>query len=142
MKFYGVGVKLGGHTSKSKDILDECIKNDVWYMGFDEGEKENYEELIANIHKGDVIYAKSLHQTWKEEMRIKAIGIVTDAPLPNGYNSVSSLSVLWIRKFEPNINLKCLEMSFIEGINRRNTIFQETDPQIIKEVLRLIKAEL
>lgn len=138
MNFYGVGVKLGGHTPESEDILQECIDNNVWYMGFRAGEKPEFEKLISQVKKGDIIFAKSLHQAWKDEMRIKAIGFVTDEPLPDGYKEYSSISVRWFKKFEPSINFEYLGMNFIEGINRRNTIFQEENTKIISEVKKLM----
>ncbi len=66
MKFYGVGVKLGAYTSEFKNILQECKDNHVWYMGFNAGEQPNYEQLISQVEKGDVIFAKSLHRAWNE----------------------------------------------------------------------------
>jgi len=139
MKFYGVGVKLGAYTSEPKDILQECIENNVWYMGFNKDVKPSYEEIISNVQVGDLIFAKSLHQATKDEMRIKAIGIVVDNPLTENYNNHTSLSVLWIRKFSPPVNLSYLKMNFLKNVNRRNTIFQEIDSIIIDEILKLIK---
>ena len=139
MNFYGVGVKLGGYSDFPKDILQECLHNNIWYMGFHEGCKTEYEQLIQTMQPGDVLYAKSLHQSWKEEMRLKAIGIVTADPLPNNYQHFCGVSVIWITIFEPNVNLKYLNLNFIEKINRRNTVFLETDKRIIEEIKRLMK---
>ncbi|WP_303824681.1 hypothetical protein [Ruminococcus flavefaciens] len=139
MKFYGVGVKLGAYTDNPIDILQECIDNNVWYMGFEKDVKPNYESVIADIQKGDVVFAKSLHQATKNEMKIKAIGIVTDEPMPASYSVNTGLSVLWIKSFSPPINLAYMNINFIENINRRNTVFLETDERIIEEINRIIK---
>lgn len=139
MKFYGVGVKLGATTENPINILDECIERDIWYMGFKEGEKENYEDIISHIKVGDIIFAKSLHQATKEQMKIKAVGFVTDKMIPDEFRVNQCIAVYWFKRFEPYVNLKYMGINFITGINRRNTIFEETDDRIIKQIIRLSK---
>ena len=60
MKFYGVGVMLGGFGTDPEDIMQICKDHNFWYMGWDKeyfpdkhDSIEMMEEIIKSVHIGD-----------------------------------------------------------------------------------------
>lgn len=157
MNFYGVGVMLGGFGTDPEDIMYVCKEHGFWYMGWDKDEFPNkrkniemMEETIANVHVGDIVFAKAFHFASPRKMYIRAIGRVNSLEMPKDIsyelNQKCGFSVLWKKCYEHRI---CLESSddfmpqgFIEGCdkshNRCNTIFEETNEQIKQRIMDLL----
>ena len=89
MKFYGVGVMLGGFGTDPEDIMQICKDHNFWYMGWDKeyfpdkhDSIEMMEEIIKSVHIGDIVFAKAFHFASPRKLYIRAIGRVTSLEMP------------------------------------------------------------
>lgn len=139
MNFYGVGVRFGGKGENS--ILANCIKYNCWYMGFSQGDKEKYDELIEKAECGDIVFAKSYllgnHQR-DVEMRIEAIGIITGKGLPEDIakDYKMGFSVSWVKVFDEPVSLTTSEITL--GGRKPDTIYHEKDENMNKLILNMM----
>lgn len=156
MKFYGVGVMLGGFGTDPYDIMPICKEHSCWYTDFNKDKLpdkhefiEMLEETIENIQVGDIIFAKGFHFSSPRKLYIRAIGrvIAKEMPddIPNELKSKSGVSVSWEKYYERRICLKSSETFMSEGFvkgcdkehNRCNTIFEETNEQMKLKIMEL-----
>ncbi len=137
MKFYGVGVKFGGVD----DMLPLFLEKNCWFMGWDSQEKERMAKLIAEIHVGDILIAKSYGSISQHTYPIEAIGIVTDTKLPDDipekYQNKSGVSVIWIKRFENKLHL--LAKEYRRGQFHTATIFNESNDAMISKIKEIMK---
>lgn len=139
MNFYGVGTVFGGKTPDATEKLNEFLKENFWCMGFTDEERPEYAELIRQIKIGDIIIAKSygLNATYY----VKAIGVVIDTKMPESIvenmRKKSGVSVLWVKKFEPYIQLT--KDNFCLGADRPRTIYKENNEKNISVIKKLMK---
>ncbi|MGN0612465.1 MAG: hypothetical protein ACI4JB_01055 [Porcipelethomonas sp.] len=137
MNFYGVGVRFG--KSNSGSILDKCLSENCWYMGFTRGENARYDKLIENVTSGDIVFVKSYPQGIGAEFKIEAVGIVTEKKLPEKIRQDYEMgfSVIWFKVFEFPISFTSKEVKL--GGRKPDTIYHEKDEDMIEKIKEIMK---
>ncbi len=96
MAVWGIGAYY------DSDKSDDFINNNVACIGWDEKSAPALHKMISSIKMGDIIYIKS-YVTQKQQLLIKAIGIVTSTAIsnPNDSNLGMGVTVKWDKRFSP-----------------------------------------
>lgn len=92
--------------------------------------------LLSRIQVGDIVYAKTFFPNI-QELRIKAVGIVTDARARVRPNIGRSVGVRWVRKSieDPERIPKDGDPTFTA---KGHSLFEETHPAIAARVVALL----
>lgn len=136
MATFGFGANFGGNDNQ----LENFINQGFVCVGYAQEQMPNYYEIIKQIKIGDIIYIKAM---WSSDtnMRLKAVGIATSEfkseNTHEGYESCKNqIDVKWIATFSseyPKITLSDSQIN-----ERKNTVFEEHNPHITKQVIDLI----
>lgn len=138
MNYYGVGVKLGGGGKTPVDIFNECLENGIWYMGFPNGAKLNFEKLIENICVGDIVIAKAYATPSQRYYYVRGIGIVVNKKITNAaYADKQGFDVIWFKNFQTPIHL--LAKNYKRGTFHTSTIFHETNTAMIAKIQEMMR---
>lgn len=134
MAVWGIGAYA---KEKNCDLSEECLKNNCAIIRFEEGTHEKEYNMFRTIKPGDIVFLKARY-IYNRPMKVKAIGIAFDTNLcvENGTDGNPGIKVLWLKNL--------IKDPYIVEKDRHNdgsafTIYEETNPQIIREILEQLK---
>ena len=132
MAIFGIGAFWDDHDDKT----DEFVINGKACIGWWPTDVPSLYKLLRTVKVGDIIYIKS---TPPGELRIKAVGIVTDGDsFPYDDNAKQNgvfncLHVKWLWHGGPVI------ITAKDKYNvRNNSLYEEVNPEVQKTVLSLM----
>lgn len=131
MAVWGVGANWDG-----RDVSKEFIGYGTAAIGYNEADKNTYHKLIrSSVNLGDLIFIKAKRDE-RGRMRIKAIGIVTDANLckENGYSEQDGIKVHWIKNLTDNP----IEIDSPPEYGSTHTFYEEKNSDVIRTILNLL----
>jgi hypothetical protein len=130
MAIYGIGANYEGKYDKRNDFFT----NDCACVGWDVQEAPALHSILKKVKIGDIIYIKSMVISTKE-LLVRAVGIVTDDEIKTYSNLGEGVKVKWMWKGENRIPLTAPIYRY-NVFN--NTIYEEYNPAIQKEIVSLI----
>ena len=136
MAIFGAGSNWSG-----TEIRQRLFDNNYYLIGWDIADAEDLYTLISSIKVGDIIYLKS-NRPGSLDLRIKAIGIVTQSLMQSFFDNEINLSnrranfelpVTWIDRDEFRISIP-------EGTGkltnvRAATLYEECLPYVQTEII-------
>lgn len=148
MPIFGIG-----STFAKGDVLDVFLKHNIVASDWLLTEKPRVHALFAQLKAGDLIYIKSAPPA-SPDITVMAIGLVRDEQIhppralsahPAKFPAQVARNVIWLK---PNTNKKTpLKMPLKplatipkpagQGGRRFKTIFKESDPTVIQEILEI-----
>lgn len=136
MAIYGIGAFQG----QSRDVTQDFISRGIAGTDWPEADAPSIHTLLRHMKLGDVIYIKSFVRN-VPELRIKAVGIVTDNRLRNRAGVGRTLSVRWVWR-DPENPHRVADPGDPTFNTRSQTLYEEHNPIIARAVLRLLLARL
>lgn len=133
MAIYGIGAYWDGD-----DKTDEFVQHGKVCIGWWPSDAPSLYKILKTIKIGDIVYIKS---NPPGELRIKAIGLVTDdTPFPydeetKGKRVPGCIRISWLWKSEPVI-IKVKDRYNV----RANSLYEEYNSEVQKTILKLILA--
>lgn len=137
MTIWGIGAYLT--SIPPEDVVRFFLNNGVAFIGHDLSKHPRLKELRKKIRLGDLIFIKSRHD-YSKPLRIKGIGIVTDADwsLKYGYEDKEGIKVYWVKDLSGN---KYVDILAPNKYGSTHTLYQETDSKVIENILNSLYKE-
>ncbi|WP_069987570.1 MULTISPECIES: hypothetical protein [Eubacteriales] len=137
MTIWGIGAYLT--SIPPEDVVRFFLNNGVAFIGHDLSKHPRLKELRKKIRLGDLIFIKSRHD-YSKPLRIKGIGIVTDADwsLKYGYEDKEGIKVYWVKDLSGD---DYVEIPAPNKYGSTHTLYQETDPTVIENILNSLYKE-
>lgn len=132
MAIYGVGSHFPGERI---DMTRKFIASGRFVIGYSRSQHPDYYSLLDKVQNGDTVFIKSRFMK-NRPLRVKAIGVVIDSRVcsENGMEGKEGIRVNWVRDLTDNpVDLQ--KDNSNDGST--GTIYQETDPVIVKKILSL-----
>ena len=124
MAIFGLGAYY------QEDVTDEFVTNGIACVGWERADAPALHKMMAYIKVGDIIYIKSYPPD--RGLTVKAVGIVVDDRV-NSTDLGDCLRVNWI--WVGNRELGKIQDKYNV---RRNTLFEEYNPEVQREVIGLL----
>lgn len=132
MRVWGMGSYW--NDSKPQNKIDAFITNQVASIGWTKEQAPALYNMVQEMEKGDIIYIKS-YVMKKRELRIKAIGIITDKKLLNIEKlNDQCFSVNWIKKPEDNLPAIEMERRYLRYNVYSCTLYPEYNEEIAEKI--------
>jgi len=130
MAIYGIGAS---YEKQKVDMSEKFVSKELACIGHTYEDAPSLHKLLGQIKIGDLIYIKS----WPKNvgLTIKAVGIVIDNEIKD-YNIGTGLKVKYIWKGREVIG----QLKEDPYNVRRNTLYEEFNPDIQKKVIQLLLA--
>lgn len=134
MAVWGIGAYLT--STPPEDVVRFFLDNGVAFIGHDLSKHPGLKELREEIHPGDLIFIKSRHD-YSKPLRIKGIGIVTDADwnLKYGYEDKEGIKVYWVKDLSGD---DYVDIPAPNKYGSTHTLYQEDTPDVIQKIVNLL----
>ena len=133
MAVWGIGAY---NPKNNEDKAKQFVEKGKIEIGYTEEEKLMFYRLLKSIEYGDLVFIKARYR-YDKPLTIKAIGLATEI-FEKDSNGSSKVEVCWISDFTNNPRRIQSENECDGSIN---TIYQERDPKIIREIIKIMNEE-
>lgn len=133
MKIWGIGTCYGGYD----DQTSRFIENGIAAIGWSEDDAIDLYAMLREVEIGDIVYLKSTYQKKGigRILRIKAVGKVINAN--KKFDGKSALGIEYVNDFVA-VDLALNEYRGKNSVYG-STFYQEYNPLIVEEILKMIK---
>lgn len=134
MAVWGIGAYLT--SIPPEDVVRFFLDNGVAVVGHEPSKHPRLDKLKTKIKNGDLIFIKSRHD-YSKPLRIKGIGIVTDAEwsLKYGYEDKKGIKVYWVKDLS---NDDYVDIPAPNKYGSTHTLYQEDNPDVIQKIVNLL----
>lgn len=134
VNYYGIG---SYYLEEQEEHLNEFYNNNMICISSINPERLYYKGMFENIKKGDIVFLKSIKRRTPRKLIIRVVGRVTDEKIQEntfGYKR----KVEWLTSLNKE-GIIIHDLKADGGVQRNTRIFQEFNPNIIKEINNILK---
>jgi len=135
MRIWGIGSNWD-----SVDVSGEFREGGYVQIGWTEPQAPGLYVMLGQIAIGDMVYIKS-RSFGDKTLRIKAIGKAISAPYISRPSDRGTINVVWLKEFDEPIIHSITEEEYRYNVYN-NTLYEEFNPGIIKELMDQVKERI
>jgi hypothetical protein len=135
MNVYGIGAYYSSFSPS--DVSPDFIDEEGVFVGYDPDDAPSFHTILRRMQIGDLVYIKAIHRQ-KNAILVKAVGMVSDDEIIGGgqdgqrHELGTGRRVSWLWRGDEPVTL-----ADHDPANRDVTIYEELDPKVQREIVRL-----